>query len=121
MKTQGIHLSWVVVKDINEAIKFYTEVVGLTLKEQSPEFGWAELAGPEGSILGLAQENIEYGQMAGTNAVVTISVDDIESACEKFVKHAAVLIGETIEIPGHVKMQTFQDADGNTFQLVQQL
>jgi predicted enzyme related to lactoylglutathione lyase len=121
MKTEGIYLSWIVVKDIKAAITFYTTVAGLTLKEFNPEFGWAELSGPEGAILGLAQENKEYGQFAGTNAVVTISVDDIHSACEQFKKNGAILLGELIEIPGHVIMQTFQDSDGNTMQLVQQL
>lgn len=118
MGTKGIFLSWIVVKDLQKAIEFYTTVAGLQLKEYAEEFGWAELAGPEGSILGIAQESPEHGQVAGKNAVVTISVDDIHSACERFGEHAK-LVGELIEIPGHVKMQTFEDKDGNTLQIVQ--
>lgn len=118
MATKGIFLSWIVVKDVKKAIEFYTTVVGLQLKEYAEEFGWAELAGPEGSLLGIAQENAEEGQMAGKNAIITISVDNMDSARERFAKHAT-LIGDVIEIPGHVKMQTFEDKDGNTLQLVQ--
>lgn len=121
MNTEGIYLSWIVVKDIEKAIKFYTEVVGLTLKEFHPEFNWAELSGPGGSTLGIGQEDSEAQMKAGVNAVVTISVKDIDAALKHYQEKGATLIGEVIEIPGHVKMQTFTDADGNTMQIVQKL
>ncbi len=121
MKTQGIYLSWIVVKDIKQAIKFYTEVVGLTLKEFHPEFAWAELAGPGGSILGIGEENPQSPMKAGINAVVTVAVDDMDTARQHYIEKGATLIGEVIEIPGHVKMQTFTDVDGNTMQIVQKL
>lgn len=121
MKAQGIYLSWITVKDIQKAIKFYTEVAGLTLKEYHEEYKWAELAGPGGATLGIGQECPEFDAKAGANAVVTISVDDMDQAKNHFNKKGAKLIGDTIEIPGHVKMQTFVDHDGNTMQLVQTL
>jgi predicted enzyme related to lactoylglutathione lyase len=129
MKTEGICLIWIAVKDIGKAIKFYTEVAGLELKEYHQEFGWAELAGPAGSILGLAQENAHANAhenapdpvQPGTNAVVTIAVKDLAKAKEHFINKGATLSGDVIEIAGHVKIQTFIDADGNTMQLVQKL
>ena len=119
MKNYGISLSWIVVKDVKEAIKFYTETVGLTLREFNPEYGWAELMGPEGSALGIAQEDMEQNIKAGTNAIVTVTVDDINKARSDFLKRNVTLVGDVIEVPGHVKMQTFQDKDGNTMQLVE--
>lgn len=121
MKTQGISLSWIVVKNIDAAIQFYTKVVGLKLREYNKEYKWAELCGEEGSALGIAQECVEQGSKAGTNAVVTVSVDDIEKAKNKFLEQGTQLVGDIVEVPGHVKMQTFLDADGNTFQLVELL
>ncbi len=121
MIVEGIKLTWIVVKDIQSAIKFYTEVVGLTLHKHHAEFGWAELSGPDESRLGLAQENDEMDIKAGMNAITAISVEDIDSARSSFLKQGAKLIGEIVEVPGHVKMQTFEDADGNTLQIVQQL
>lgn len=118
-KTIGISLSWIVVKDIDAAIKFYTETVGLKLNEYSPEFGWAELSGPEGAILGLAKESVEQDAIAGTNAVVTVTVDSIDKAREEFLQRGVKLVGDVMEIPGHVKLQTFQDKDGNSLQLVE--
>lgn len=121
MKNQGIHLSWIVVKDFKAAIKFYTEVAGFTLKNQSSEYGWAELSGPEGSRLGIAQESSHSEVKAGSNTITAITVDDINEAISFFQKNKVKLIGDIQEVPGHVKMQTFADVDGNIMQLVQML
>lgn len=119
MDVRGIELSWIVVKDIDAAIKFYTQVVGLMLKEYDKNFKWAELSGPSGSRLGITQENLEYNMKAGTNAVVTITVQDIVKAKEKLMKQKVHMIGEIMEVPDEVKLQSFADADGNMFQLAQ--
>ena len=121
MDVKGIHLSWIVVSNIESAIKFYTETVGLTLMEFSKEYGWAELMGKDGARLGIAQHNSSSEVAIGGNAVVTISVADIEKAKLGFLAKNVQLIGDIIEVPGHVKMQTFKDTDGNTFQLCQLL
>lgn len=116
---QGIHLSWIVVADLKKAINFYENTIGLTLIEQSPEFGWAELAGPEGSRLGIAQQ-CEHAQL-GHNATVTISVTNLDEVIKKYREEGVNLVGDVIEVPGHVRMQTFTDADGNQFQLCEKL
>jgi predicted enzyme related to lactoylglutathione lyase len=121
MEVKGIHLSWIVVKNIESAIKFYTEVVGLTLREFSKEYGWAELSGADGARLGIAEHCDASEVPVGGNAVVTITVTDIEIAKNEFVNKNVTLIGDILEVPGHVKLQTFKDADGNTFQLCQLL
>lgn len=36
-------------------------------------------------------------------------------------KKGAKFVGDVMEVPGACKLQTFQDADGNTFQLVENL
>lgn len=121
MQTQGIFLSWIIVKNIKEAIKFYTEVCGLELKEFHEEYRWAELSGPNGCALGIGEEGPESEIKPGANAVVTITVKDLNEAIAHFNKKGATLIGDVIEVPGHVKMQTFSDKDGNTMQIVELL
>lgn len=118
---KGIHLNWIIVKDVEAAIKYYTEVLGLNLHHFSKEHGWAELSGNEGSVLGIAQENQKFGKKAGTNAVITITVEDINKAREELLKKKAKIVGEILEVPGHVKLQTLEDADGNMLQLAQKL
>lgn len=119
MKVSGINLNWIVVKDIDAAVKFYTDVMGLTLQKFTKEYGWAELAGPEGSILGLSQESPHFNMKAGTNAVFTITVDDIVKARDEMKKKGVRIEGDILEVPGEVKLQTVIDNDGNMLQLVE--
>lgn len=86
--------------------------------ELSEEWGWAELSGHEGgSLLGIAQESPEMN--AGQNAVVTFEVDHLERVIEEMCQKGAKIEGDIIDIPGHVKMQTMVDSDGNRFQMCQ--
>ena len=122
MAVKEIGLSWIVVKDVKEAVLYYTEVVGLRLAEFNEEYGWAELEGFEGgSRLGIAQESAHEPVKAGQNAVVTFTVANLEACRTKMLAQGAELRGDVIEIAGHVKMQTFVDKDGNCFQICQLL
>jgi predicted enzyme related to lactoylglutathione lyase len=122
MQVISIDLCWIVVKDLKKALKYYTEVVGLELVEHNEQYHWAELQGYEGGTrLGIAQDSDMEEVKPGQNAVVTFRVEDIEVALEKMKKQGATCVGKLIEIPGHVKMQTVKDLDGNSFQMVQLL
>jgi predicted enzyme related to lactoylglutathione lyase len=121
MGLKGFHLAWIVVKDVKKAVQFYTEVVGLTSLNFDEEYGWAELAGPDGAILGIAQASGEMNIKPGQNAVVTFSVDNIEKSCAAYVKKGTKMIGEIMEVPGHVKLQMCMDQDGNYFQLCEEI
>lgn len=119
---QSIDLSWIVVQDLKQALKFYTETLGLKLVEYHEEYGWAELQGHNGgSFLGIAQVNAQFPDKPGQNACVTLTVADLEQSISSLKKKGAKCINGIEEVPGHVKMQRIQDADGNLFQLVQKL
>jgi len=120
MSIKGMHLAWIVVSDIKKAIKFYTETVGMKMNSFDEEFGWAELAGHEdGARLGIAQTSEHEAILPGQNAVFTLSVDDIQTTKSDLSKKGAKMVGEVLDIPGVVKMQTVVDQDGNHFQLVE--
>lgn len=122
MKVDTLGLAWIVVKDLKQAVKFYTDVIGLKLMEMHEEFGWAELQGHHGgAILGIAQAKSEEQWAAGDNACVTFTVANLDEAKNNAVKKGAKCVGDVIEVPGHVRMQMVRDADGNQFQLVQKL
>lgn len=122
MNIKGIYLSWIVVKDIRSAIDFYTKVLGLKLKVFEEKYGWAELCGSEGgSTLGIAQQNDFDKIPAGQNAVVTLSVEDLIKAKEELIQKGAQMVGDIMEVPGHVKLQMVIDPDGNRMQLVEQI
>ncbi len=122
MTIQSIDLAWIVVNDLKSAVKFYTEVVGLKLNELHEQYGWAELSGHDGGArLGIAQKNDQDPLLPGQNAVVTLKVADIEQAIKELSQKQVRMIGDILEIPGQVKMQTAVDQDGNHFQLVELL
>lgn len=123
MRGKSIGMVWIVVKDFKRAVKFYTEVAGLKLVEMNEEWGWAELEGHDGdgSRLGIAQQRAEVEDpiQPGQNAVLTITVDNIEKAVKSLHQQGAQLIGPIEEVPGHVKMQMIRDTEGNYFQVVE--
>lgn len=124
VKVNRSDLSWIMVSDINKAKKFFTEVLDLEVRADTPEYGWIELVAKDGGMaLGVGQFNPEYGTQVkpGQNAVVTFTVDDIQAAKNEFIKKSVTLLGDITEVPGHVKMLFFTDADGNIFQVAQLL
>jgi predicted enzyme related to lactoylglutathione lyase len=123
MHAKNIELVWITVSDLQQAKKFYTETLGLKANSESECSGWVEIMGTDGgAILGLAQYNQECStDKAGSNAVVTFSVDNIEQAKADYEASGVIFQGPIIEVPGHVKIATFTDKDGNKLQLVQVL
>ena len=120
MEIMGLDLAWVVVKDIRQAIQFYTEVVGLQLNEFNEEFGWAELSGSAGGArLGIAQVSDREAIQPGQNAVITLTVKNLAQAISDLSGKGAKMIGAVVEVPGAVKLQMVRDSDGNHFQLVE--
>jgi predicted enzyme related to lactoylglutathione lyase len=45
----------------------------------------------------------------------------LEAATVEMEKKGAKKVGDVMEVPGHVKMLLFKDADGNHFQMVEML
>lgn len=122
VKVKGINLSWIVVSDFEKAKKFYLETLGLEAININDEYGWMELMGKEGSYIGVAKKQSEDAPVGpGNNAVITMTVDNLDEAMKEFSAKGVVFFGEVAEVPGHVKLRFFKDTDGNIFQLVQEL
>lgn len=124
MRAKSLNLVWIVVKDFKKAIKFYTEVVGLKLINSSEEWGWAELEAAEGGIrLGIGRYQPECQDFVGPgqNSVMTFTVANIDKARKEMQKDGATLVGDVEIVPGHVKLQTIKDVEGNFFQLVEEI
>lgn len=117
-------MAWITVADITKAKKLFVDILGMEVRADTPEYGWMEVVPKDGgSALGIDQFNSKYGKevQPGQNAVVTFTVDDIIAAKAILEKNNVIVLGDIVEIPGHVKMLFFADADGNKFQIVQLL
>jgi len=116
-------LSWITASDLTKTKEFFTDTLGLKKTTDVAEYGWCEFLGQEGGMyLGVGQSRgAEDLVKPGQNAVVTMVVDDIMQAKTELESKGVRFLDEIIEVPGHVKMVTFQDFDGNKFQLVEEL
>lgn len=122
MKVKSIGLMWIVVSNFKNALKFYTETMGLQVKELNEQYQWAELSGSEDELrLGIAGPGDHSPIKAGQNAVFTLSVENLDQSIKHLKQSGVRLIGSVQEVPGEVKMQTAVDHDGNYFQLAELL
>lgn len=121
MTVKAMNLAWIVVNDLKEAIKFYTETVGLKLVEHHEQYGWAELTGHEtgGARLGISQKNDMEPIKPGNNAILTLTVENLDKSMKELSKNKVKFVGGVMEIPGQVKLQLCVDKDGNHFQMVE--
>lgn len=121
MVAKASYLSWIIVNNIDESRKFFKNL-GLEELSYDPRFKWAEFRGKAGgALIGVAQKSDMDPEPAGGNAVITFSVDDLDQAKKELSSKGVKMLGDVLEVPGHVKMQTFADKDGNRFQIVENL
>ncbi len=109
---QGVSNVWLPVQDMDRAVAFYRDVLGLPVKMQSPE--WSELdAG--GLTIGLNGREAR-GATADGGAVVTFHSDDIDG-------ESTALEGKGVRFTGGVssydwgRVAPFKDSEGNDLQL----
>ncbi len=107
------------VTDLDRSIAWFADVLGFRLVFRVDEAGWAEVASPtNGVTIGLGQNESVDGR-GGTTPV--FGVEDITAARAELERKDVRFDGDTMEIPGMVKLATFFDPDGNTYMLSQSL
>lgn len=106
------------VSDLENAIEWYGEVLGLELVYKLEQHGWCEMAtATKGVTIGLGQsEDLKPGSTTPTFGVV-----DIGAARNHLESHGVRFDGDTYEIEGMVKLCMFYDPDGNSYMLAQSL
>ena len=122
MAVRSIELAWISVNDMKKAKAFFGDKLGLTITSNSPEYGWMEFCGTKGGAsLGVGKSAEESDLKPGQNAVVTFTVDDIEKTKADLQAKGVTIVGDIMEVPGHVKLLYIKDEDGNLFHLAQPL
>lgn len=122
MSTKGAYLAWIVVSDLKKARKFFVDVLDMKELSFHEEYKWAEYQGKEGGfMIGVAGQDDHTEMKPGSNAIVTFTVADVVQAKKDLASKRVRMLGDIIEVPGHVKLQMFSDEDGNLFQLAQTL
>jgi len=106
------------VSDMNASIRWYTEVLGFELLYRLDDIGWAEMkTSVPGVHVGVSQvERVNPG-----GPTPTFGVSDIDSARATLDSLGVRFDGDTMVIPGLVKLATFFDPDGNSLMLSESL
>jgi CreA protein len=101
------------VRDMDVAVAFYADVVGLKLARRAGN-EWAEFdAGP----VRLALHGAEDPQPGGGTAV--FRVDDLDAARWQLEQRGAHFDEHVGEVEGFARFATFRDPDGNAVQLIE--
>ena len=108
----------VMVADMDEAVRFYTEVLGLSLRFRVRD-EWAEVSAP-GLTIGLHPPG-EGTSPPGTRGSLSVGlqVDSLEETMEA-LKAKGVAFREGITEDSAVRLAFFPDPDGNPLYLCEQ-
>lgn len=102
------------VSNVNDALAWYSDVLGFELSERMDQIGFATVKTPvPGVVLGLSET--EEGGRAG-GVTMTWGVTDLEAAQAAIEAHNVRTDGGIREIPGVVRILGFYDPDGNHHQ-----
>jgi CreA protein len=106
------------VSDLESAIEWYKDVLGLELVYKLDQHGWCEMSTATKHVtIGLGQtEEVKPG-----STTPTFGVHDIDIARKHLESKDVRFDGDTYEIEGMVKLCTFYDPDGNSYMLAQSL
>lgn len=112
MKPTAIHHVSINVDDVPKAVKFYTEVLGFTLRDDRPDFGfdgaWLDGGGQQLHLIS-APVPADHGQH------FAVQVDDIDEVISELRSGG---IEVTDAIPVARNLQAFlNDPSGNTIEL----
>ena len=109
------------VRDQDEALAFYTEVLGLEVVADDvvgPAFRWVEVR-PPGSAMTIALIAPEDGVPPGVDTGIRLTVADAVAA-HAALSELGVEVGELLLWTGAPPMFGFSDPDGNRLYLVEE-
>ena len=116
MGVKRIQSTYYVVADVERAVAFYRDLLGLTLKFQDGT-RWAQF---DVGGAALALSNAEEGAVApGAGAVVTLEVDDLDAVARGLAGHGVEVVREIRDMGPHGRTMAIRDPGGNVVQLYQ--
>jgi catechol 2,3-dioxygenase-like lactoylglutathione lyase family enzyme len=104
---------WYHVRDLDEARRFYREL--LQFEEVAVDFaeGWSQLN------RGVTEIGLARGE-PGENGVANVEVADVKAEADR-LRNAGVEVGIVVELRGELRLLDVYDPDGNRIQLSQEL
>lgn len=110
---KGISAVWLPVTDMDRAVQFYSDTLGLDVEKQQDE--WSEVS-IDGTRIGLNGRPEESPAGDGGALIAFDAGDDLEQAVESLKGKGVSFSGEISEHPWG-RIVPFKDPDGNDLQL----
>ncbi len=115
MKLDGVHHVSVNVRDVDEAAKFYLEVLGLE-KLPRPDFGfagmWLRSGGQQIHLMQVDDHKAPEGQH------FAFKVDSLDDAIAE-LERRGVKVSKPFDLPGGARQAFLRDPSGNLIELNQ--
>ncbi len=108
----------VFVRSMDEAVRFYTETLGLALQYRAGDH-WAQVDAGQGFLIGIhpAGDGANPGVSGGVQIGLSVN-RPIQSVVDGLQARGVAFSGEVID-DGPVKLAFFKDPDGNVLYLVE--
>jgi len=113
MELQGVSVVWLPVSDMQRAVGFYSDTLGLSVDSQQDE--WAELS-TDGLKIGLNARDEETPGGEGGAVLAFRPAASIDEAVSDLKGKGVDFAGDVSEHPWG-KVASFHDPDGNSLQL----
>jgi predicted enzyme related to lactoylglutathione lyase len=107
---------WFWVADMDRAVTFYRDALGLSLRMRH-EDTWAEFEAG-GIRIGLHGATDHAATRGGT---AVFRVDDLDMAKASLQERGVTFEDHLGEVPGYARYASFADPDGNSMQLIEYL
>jgi predicted enzyme related to lactoylglutathione lyase len=107
---QGIATTWLPVSDMQRAVSFYRDSLGLEVVEHDGD--WSEVTAGDQRI-GL---NASESPAGNGGAVIAFAVDDVETTVDQLKASGVTFSGELSDHPWG-QIAPFKDPDGNDLQV----
>jgi catechol 2,3-dioxygenase-like lactoylglutathione lyase family enzyme len=101
-------------RDLERAVAFYTDVVGLPLVRRSGD-EWAEL---DAGTIRIALHGTDLADPPASGTVV-LRVPDLDAARWTLTERGAVFDEHVGEVEGYARFAMFRDPDGNPVQIIE--
>jgi uncharacterized glyoxalase superfamily protein PhnB len=103
-----------------ECVSFYKDTIGLPVKFESEEMGWAEfdLGGISLAVERQDEDDAEAQSLVGRFVGISLQVDDIDVIYQELTGKGVVFEGPPAKQPWGGVLAHFKDPDGNTITLL---
>ncbi len=112
MAVKKLQNAYYITQDMDRAVAFYRDALGLSLTFQDGA-KWAQMKAGD---VNFSLSSPDEGAPGAAGAVIIFEVDDIAASRNQIAAGGAEIVGER-DMGDHGKALTFRDPDGNLVQL----